>query len=92
MHSTLANVTVYPNPTASISGNLSICTGSSTTLTASGGGTYLWANGLGTNPTITVSASGTYSVTVTDSNNCSSGANATVVVNQPPGINAISPP
>jgi uncharacterized protein (TIGR02145 family) len=92
IHSTMANVTVYANPTAAISGNLSICTGSSTTLTASGGGTYLWANGLGTNASITVSASGTYSVTVTDSNNCSSGANATVVVNQPPGINAISPP
>src|SRR6185436_2959086 len=38
-------VTVNPNPTASISGNNQLCQGTSTTLTASGGGTYLWNTG-----------------------------------------------
>ena len=37
-------LTVNPLPVASISGDLVLCAGESTTLTASGGGTYSWSN------------------------------------------------
>ncbi|MBL7776564.1 MAG: hypothetical protein JNK89_11215, partial [Saprospiraceae bacterium] len=59
-------VTVNPAPNAAISGPTSICTGSSATLTASGGGTYLWSTGQ-TTAAITVSPTNTttYTVTVT---------------------------
>ncbi|MFH2141238.1 MAG: hypothetical protein ABIJ97_02360, partial [Bacteroidota bacterium] len=57
-------VNVNPAPSASISGNLSICAGGSTTLTASGGGNYLWTGG-STNTSITVNPASntTYYVT-----------------------------
>ena len=37
-----ANITNNSNPTASILGDTTICSGNNTTLTANGGGTYLW--------------------------------------------------
>lgn len=74
--------TVYNNPTASISGSTSICTGSPATLTASavaGSGTittYQWtqlpATTVGTNnPVYATWTAGSYTVTVTNSNGCS---------------------
>jgi hypothetical protein len=62
-------------PGASISANRTTltCANSSATLTASGGGTYLWSNG-STDAQITVSASGTYSVTVISSSGCTAVA------------------
>lgn len=51
----------------SISGDTEICPGGSTTLTASGASSYVWSTGT-TGPSITVSATGTYSVTA--SSNC----------------------
>jgi hypothetical protein len=76
---TTASVTVNPVVTASIMpGNVTICTGSSATLTASGGITYNWTGGQ-TTASISVSAAGTYSVTAT-SLGCSSVASVSVVV------------
>ncbi len=51
-------------PTPIITGNMDVCNGSTTTLTVSGAGTYLWSTGA-TTPSITVGA-GTYTVTATD--------------------------
>jgi hypothetical protein len=61
----------------------SICPGGNQTLTASGGSTYNWSNGLGTGNTKNVTPTGntTYTVTGTDANNCSASTTATVVVN-----------
>jgi len=66
------------------------CTNTSTTLTAGGGGTYNWSNSLGTNATLTITTSGTYSVTVTDpSNGCSASSSKIVTSNTtPPTSNA----
>ncbi len=68
-----------------------ICDGGSTDLTAvvTGGTapfTYVWSNGLGNGPNKTVSPSitTTYSVTVTDGNDCTETAAVTVTVNYPP--------
>ncbi|MBK9041748.1 MAG: T9SS type A sorting domain-containing protein [Saprospiraceae bacterium] len=70
---------VLPLPNVSITGPEAICTGGSATLTATGGGTYLWNTGqttpsISVNPTITT----TYSVTVTDSNGCTNSTNKTL--------------
>lgn len=62
----------YTQPTASINGILSICSGQATLLTASGGGTYRWNTGE-TTASISVSVAGPYSVTV------SSGSTSSVV-------------
>lgn len=79
-------ITVNPNPTASISGTLAYCQGGSTTLTASGGGTYLWSDAPvnTTTANLTVTSPGPYTVTVTAPNTCTATASATVVENPNP--------
>ena len=74
-------VTVTPPPACTISGNTIICLGSSTQLCtpALSTATYLWSTGA-TNNCITVNAAGTYSLTVTDVNGCSSICSKTVTV------------
>ncbi len=76
-------VTVKPTPSAAITGgNNAVCPGISTALTASGGGTYLWSNSLGTNSIVTVSPPTTsnYTVTVTAANGCTASATKTVLI------------
>jgi len=67
---------------AAISGDLSICVGQGTTLTASGGSSYEWSPGGENTPSITVSpaSSTAYTVTVTDGNGCTATASATVAL------------
>jgi len=80
--------------TASITpaGSTTFCSGGSVTLNASGGtninNTYLWSTGA-TTASIIVSTGGTYSVSVTHANLCTSIASQTVTVNPLP-IPAIS--
>ncbi|MFZ5555034.1 MAG: gliding motility-associated C-terminal domain-containing protein [Bacteroidota bacterium] len=81
-------VTVNSTPVAVISGDTSICTGQPTTLTASGGTSFLWSNG-STSSTITIFPGSDTTYTVAVSNNC--GADTTgvnVVVNSPPVADA----
>jgi gliding motility-associated-like protein len=83
-----ATVTVNVNPgiTALITGNITICGGSSTTLTASGGSNYSWNNGLTTSYiSITPTATTTYSVIVSGGN-CSDTASVTVNVSASPTV------
>ena len=81
--STYVTVNALPNPT--ISGNTSICQGETTTLTANGGTSYRWSNN-STNASITVSTSGTYRVTATNSQGCSAIASTYVTVNALPNV------
>jgi hypothetical protein len=75
-------VTVNPLPTPNISGASVICNGSSTTLTASGGGTYAWSTGATSAAiTVTPAASATYTVTVTSASGCTASSSQTVTVN-----------
>lgn len=86
-------ITVNAIPTAGAGSDASICTGSSTTLTATGGGTYSWtpATGLSatniSNPVANPTVTTTYSVTVTVSG-CSSTDAMTVTVNPIPTASA----
>jgi large repetitive protein len=85
---TLDNTT----PTAAISNNngLSLdCNTPSTTLTASGGSSYLWSNGA-TTAAISVTTAGTFTVTVTGSNGCTATASATTTLNTTSPTAAIS--
>jgi len=83
-------------PVTSLTSSLpQICSGESVTLTASGGATYTWGNGLtGTGNTQTVSPTQTttYTVTAIGANGCvsSTPATVTVIVGPPVAILAAS--
>jgi hypothetical protein len=77
-------------PTVTASGPSTFCAGGSVTLTSSAAPSYLWSNGA-TTQSITVSASGSFSVTVTNANGCSrTSANTTVTVNPLPAVPTIT--
>lgn len=75
---TMYTVTVSDPPVASITGNTTICDGQSTTLTANGGGTYVWSDATTAN-TITVSPTADTEYFVVATNGCGSDT-ATVTV------------
>lgn len=84
-------VTVLPLPAPSItaSGPTSFCTGGSVTLTAATASSYQWSTSPSdTLQSITVSASGTYSVLVSNGSGCSSSASQVVNVFALPAIDA----
>lgn len=73
-------VTVNPLPSVNAGSDQSVCLGSSVTLSASGGGNYLWSNGAVTSSiVVTPSVSASYTVTITSTANCS--ASDVVAVN-----------
>ncbi|HLP72987.1 MAG TPA: hypothetical protein VK155_08810, partial [Bacteroidales bacterium] len=85
-------VTVNPLPIATITpaGPTTFCQGGSVILTSSPANSYLWNSGE-TTQSITVAATGSYSVTVTDVNGCSAASTSTdVTVNTLP-IATITP-
>jgi hypothetical protein len=88
----VVTATVNALPTLSVTSAV-ICAGQSCTLTASGSGTsYVWSN-LNNTPSIVVTPTNTpanYTVTVTDANNCSANAVATVTVNALPTVSVTS--
>ncbi len=83
-------VSIKSLPIANAGPDKSICIGGSTTLTATGGGTYSWNPGGAINPTIPVSpaVTTTYIVTVTGANGCTRKDTAIVTVNNLPVPNA----
>jgi large repetitive protein len=81
-------ISALTSPSDSISpGNAAVCNGSSVTLTASGGGTYLWSTG-STSPSITVAPSSatSYTVTVTAANGCTATATRNVSIGSLPTV------
>jgi PKD repeat protein len=77
---TSVSVSNAPIPTVSASAT-EICSGESIVLTSSPAESYVWSNGGGTTQSITVTSSGTYSVTVTNANACDgAGTSAPITV------------
>jgi gliding motility-associated-like protein len=87
-------VQVNSLPTITISGNSTICNGTSTTLNASGATSYTWSTGSNLNQiTVNPSSNTSYTVTGTDSNSCSNTKTINVLVNAIPtaSVSATSP-
>lgn len=92
------NVTIGAQPVPVITSNGPLCAGQTLNLTATGGVSYSWSgpNGFNSalqNPSIantSVSATGTYSVTVTGSSGCTAMATLSVTINTLPVITATS--
>ncbi len=80
---TTITVNALPTPSITASGNTTFCQGGSVDLVASGGTSYVWSSGP-TTASITVSTSGTYTVTVTDANSCTASTSTVVTVNPLP--------
>jgi protocatechuate 3,4-dioxygenase beta subunit len=79
-------------PTANAGGNKTICNGTSTTLTATGNGSYLWSNNMTTaSITVTPVTTTTYTITVTGSNGCTNTASALVTVTPLPASGLSGP-
>jgi gliding motility-associated-like protein len=89
-------VTVNPLPAVSVNAAV-ICSGTSATLTASGGATYTWSpsGGLssanGASVTASPGATVVYTVTATDGNGCIGSNSATVTVNPAPNAPLFTP-
>lgn len=83
-------VDVHALPTISASNDVTVCEGESTVVSATGGSTYTWDNGLGAGGShiVTPSTQTTYVVTGTDANGCSASEQVTVSVNALPVISA----
>lgn len=82
-----AVVAVDPLPILVISPDEELCSGESVTLSVSGANSYVWTTGETTDSIIVNPASsGSYSVTGTDNNGCSSTALVNVTVNVPPVV------
>lgn len=83
--STQTYITQHPSPHTTISGNTQFCAGDSTSITATGGNSYLWNTGATTN-SIVAHQSGNYSVTISDEHGCTATQSLTVTVLELPQI------
>ena len=83
-------MTVNPLPVANAGPDTDVCQGSSVTLTASGGVTYVWDPGAiaGASLTFTPSGNATYTVTVTDANGCTATDDVNILINPLPVADA----
>lgn len=77
------NVTSYPNPVVNLGNDTAICSGSPLTLYANPGlPDYIWSDGVTTVDSLVVTAADTYSVTVSDTNQCA-GIDSIIVTENP---------
>ena len=84
-------IAVAPAVVTSITGNLNICNGSFTTLTANGAfPSYSWSSG-GNTATISTNVSGPFTVTVTNAQGCTGTASVTVNEVAPPSVSISGP-
>ncbi|MEN9303069.1 MAG: hypothetical protein RL264_1498, partial [Bacteroidota bacterium] len=58
------------------------CTTTSIPVTASGGVSYAWSGGLGSNAGVSITSGGTFTVTVTGANGCTATSSITITVDQ----------
>lgn len=83
----LTTVTVFANPTLSISGAQSICNGATTTLQATGAGSLVWNNSsISSSISVSPIMNTTYTVVGTDALGCKSTVFQAITVNSLPNI------
>ena len=87
MNTAIITVTVNPLPIVSLGPNIIQCGGTALLNAGNMGSTYMWSNA-STTQTITVSASGTYIVVVTNINGCTGSDTALVTINSIPAVTA----
>ncbi|MBI1287931.1 MAG: HYR domain-containing protein, partial [Flavobacteriales bacterium] len=92
-NSDTVSVEIFMPDTAVITANgpTEFCAGDQVTLTASQGSAYLWSPNGETTPSIVVTASGEYSVEVTDANGCSSTSDTMEIIVNPNPTPSITP-
>ena len=79
------NTTNIPTIVAGV--NQTICAGESITLTATGGVSYVWSNGVTNGQSFAPTVTTTYTVTGTDANGCTATSTVTITVNPIPTAN-----
>ena len=88
--SATTQVVVNQTPTAAITNNTGTtiidCNAPTINVTATGGGTYSWNNGLGNNDVASITTAGTFTVTVTSPQGCTNTASITTTVAPTPTI------
>lgn len=88
----LINLQVFPTPIITITPDTFICNGEDVDIVTQGGVSYLWSPSQWlsddqiSNPVSTPDSNITYSVTVTDANNCTNTAGLTILVQQEPNV------
>lgn len=80
-------VTIYTPPTVTLGSDVTQCGGSVTLDADNAGSTYLWSDA-STGQTLTIAASGTYYVDVTDANGCAGSDTVEVTINSIPAVAA----
>jgi PKD repeat protein len=77
-------ITVSANPAVgfSVSPGLTVCAGTSVTLSGTGAASYAWSGGINDGVPFTAGSSTTYSVTGTAANGCTGTSSASITVNQ----------
>jgi hypothetical protein len=86
--SSTSTVTVNPLPTMNAGADVALCSGNTTTLSASGATTYSWNNSVSNGVAFSPAATGTYTVSGTDANGCVNTDNVVVTVNPLPTVSA----
>lgn len=84
----IITVNALPSNSISTSGATTFCDGDSVVLTAGNATNYSWTPTNETSQSITVYATGTYTVSLTDSNGCNNTAQEMVTVNPLPNVSA----
>jgi hypothetical protein len=81
-------VTLNPLPPVIAGADQTVCTGAAVTLSGNGANTYSWNNSVSNGVAFTPGSTTTYTVTGTDTNNCSNIDQVTVTVNPLPTVSA----
>ena len=81
-------ITTYSLPSVNAGIDQTVCTGTSISLSATGGVSYTWNNGVNNSVVFTPTATQTYTVTGVDANGCTNTDQVLVTVNALPTVDA----
>ncbi len=87
-------ITILPRPSVSFTANpsLTVCAGTSVTLTGTGASTYSWTGGISNGVSFLPTGTNNYTVTGTGANGCTNSQTAIVIANQKPTVGSTVSP